>query len=67
MIYKTPHREQGTNNDLQNTTQKERDKQCSTKHNTERKGQTMIYKAQHIKQGTNNDLQSTTQKARDKQ
>jgi hypothetical protein len=27
MIYKTPHRKQETNNDLQNTTQKARDKQ----------------------------------------
>jgi hypothetical protein len=58
---------QGTNNDLQNTTQKARDKQWSTKHHTENKGQTMIYKAPHRKQGTNNDLQNTTQKARDKQ
>ena len=65
MIYKTPHRKQGTNNDLQNTTQKARDKQWSTKHHTERKGQTMIYKAPHRKQGTNNDLQNTTQKTKD--
>ena len=50
MIYKTPHRKQGTNSDLQNTTKKARDTQWSTKHHTESKGQTMIYKTPHTKQ-----------------
>ena len=64
---KNDEKGQRDSNDLQGTTQKARDKQCSTKHHTESKGQTMICKAPHRKQGTNNDLQNTTQKARDKQ
>ena len=56
----------GTNNDIQNIAhgQKNRYKQCSTKHYTWPKEQirTMIYKTLHMvkRSGTNNDLQNTT-------
>ena len=73
MIYKTPHIQKHTNNDLQNTTHTQKHTQWSTKHHTYIKTQimiyktlhihkkkTMIYKTLHIHKNTINDLQNTT-------
>jgi hypothetical protein len=65
MIYKTLHRKLKIENDLQNTTQKTKDWEWSTKHYTENKRLTLIYKTLHRKLKIENDLQNTTQKTKD--